>query len=344
MDIVENLRKQADEAEKGFVNNDLVKKIEQIEDEMMNPKEWQLTGEATAGERPQNSLLNVHLDFNAATKLPPTITKETTNRIEDLIKQRVLDELFDDPILKDESQRKKLKDDGIEMDFSKSKKGLGDLYADDMTKRLMQIQPEAFLEKELAGPDAPLKREIEDISNELFQQLDTLSNFHYTPSAAKKDVQIQSQNVPSLALEEALPISVARGNVKTAHEVFSVNPLLLRDKSELTKEEKRKERAKRKRQIKASFKAKTIHKKEKMREEGLALAEKFAVRETKRQMEKMGKKGKKNKGGDDGEKQSRRVGSSATVFKNLQSIVQQDYKKREDKKAARESGKSGFMA
>jgi len=52
MDIVEALRKQADETEKGFVNSDLVKKIEQIEDEMMNPKEWQLTGEATAGERP----------------------------------------------------------------------------------------------------------------------------------------------------------------------------------------------------------------------------------------------------------------------------------------------------
>jgi U3 small nucleolar ribonucleoprotein component len=52
----------------------------------------------------------VHLDFNAATKLPPTITKETTNKIEDLIKQRVLDELFDDPILKSEHLRKKLGD------------------------------------------------------------------------------------------------------------------------------------------------------------------------------------------------------------------------------------------
>ena len=53
---------------------------------MMNPKQWTLTGEATARERPLNSLLDVHLDFNAATKMPPTITKETTNKIEDLIK------------------------------------------------------------------------------------------------------------------------------------------------------------------------------------------------------------------------------------------------------------------
>ena len=71
-----------------------------------------MTGEATAVERPLNSLLDVHLDFNAATKLPPTITKEVTNKIEDLIKQRVLDELFDDPIQMADSRRKKLKNEG----------------------------------------------------------------------------------------------------------------------------------------------------------------------------------------------------------------------------------------
>lgn len=62
-----------------FVNDDMIDKIEKIEDEMMNPKPWEMAGEATAKDRPINSLLEVHLDFNAATKLPPTITKETTN-------------------------------------------------------------------------------------------------------------------------------------------------------------------------------------------------------------------------------------------------------------------------
>lgn len=61
-------------------------KIEQIEDEMMRAKDWQMTGEVKAKERPVNSLLEVHLDFNTATKLPPTITKETTNAIEALVK------------------------------------------------------------------------------------------------------------------------------------------------------------------------------------------------------------------------------------------------------------------
>ncbi len=47
--------------------------------------------------------------------------------IDALIKQRVLDELFDDPVMKQGQKRKKLNDDK-EIDFSKSKSGLGDLY------------------------------------------------------------------------------------------------------------------------------------------------------------------------------------------------------------------------
>ena len=137
----------ADDMEKQlkYINQDMVSKIEKIEDEMMNPKGWEMAGEATARDRPVNSLLEVHLDFNAATKLPPVITKETTNAIEALIKQRILDEIFDDPVLKTATKRKKLNDDP-EMDFTKSKKGLGDIYADDLTKRLSSINPEAILE------------------------------------------------------------------------------------------------------------------------------------------------------------------------------------------------------
>ena len=159
MDIVEQILNSKGE----FINQEKLKQIEAIEDEMMNPKEWQLTGEARASDRPKDSLLHVHLDFNNATKLPPTITRETTNAIDALIKQRVLDELFDDPVLRQGAKRRKL-NDPKEIDFAKSKSGLGDLYQQDLEKSMMHSNPEAFLEKELAGPDAALKREIEDIS------------------------------------------------------------------------------------------------------------------------------------------------------------------------------------
>jgi len=153
---------------------------------MMNPKEWQLTGEVRAADRPKDSLLQVHVDFNTATKLPPTITRETTNGIEALIKQRVLDELFDDPVLLLGQGKKKL-NDATELDFTKNKAGLGDLYANDLKQSLAHSNPDAFLEQELAGPDGQLKREIEAISSELFQSLDKLENFYFTPKAAKAE-------------------------------------------------------------------------------------------------------------------------------------------------------------
>jgi len=65
-----------------------------------------LNGEVSAKSRPMNSLLAEHLDFDVAMKLPEKITKETTNKLESLIKQRILDGLFDDPIRKSLDSRK----------------------------------------------------------------------------------------------------------------------------------------------------------------------------------------------------------------------------------------------
>ena len=66
-------------------------------------------------------------------------------------------------------------------------------------------------------------------------------------------------------------------------------------------------------------------------------------------MDKMSKKNKKKTGKgsaavDPAQElaSSRRTNSSAKVFKNLQSIVQQDYQRKADKKEAKASGKAGY--
>lgn len=66
------------------------------------------------------------------------------------------------------------------------------------------------------------------------------------------------------------------------------------------------------------------------------------MRDTKRAMEKMKKKGKGNNGGE--EKSARRTNGSTTVFKNLQKIVADDYKRKEDKKTQKETGKKAQNA
>ena len=78
--------------------------------------------------------------------------------------------MFDDPVLR--RQTNKRQKDAYEMDFTKNKKGLGDLYQDDLQKKLLALNSDAFLENEMSGPDAALKREIEDVGKELFMKLD----------------------------------------------------------------------------------------------------------------------------------------------------------------------------
>jgi U3 small nucleolar RNA-associated protein MPP10 len=67
----------------------MLQRIAKLEEQMIKPKSWHMIGEVQAKERPVNSLLEVHLDFNVASKLPPMITQEKTNSIEGVIKQRI---------------------------------------------------------------------------------------------------------------------------------------------------------------------------------------------------------------------------------------------------------------
>ena len=53
---------------------------------MMDEKTWQMKGEVQCKDRAYNSLLEEYLDFDTATKIPPQITQETTNKLEALIK------------------------------------------------------------------------------------------------------------------------------------------------------------------------------------------------------------------------------------------------------------------
>ena len=72
--------------ETAYANEELVDKIAKIEDEMMGNKKWQMKGEVRAKQRDKNSLLEEYVDFDVASKLPPKVTQEMTNTIEQMIK------------------------------------------------------------------------------------------------------------------------------------------------------------------------------------------------------------------------------------------------------------------
>lgn len=66
-------------------------------------------------------------------------------------------------------------------------------------------------------------------------------------------------------LEDALPIQVSKGQTKTADEVFKLRHGAMREKTELSKEERQAERASKKRKVKTSAHNKQIHRKEQLR-------------------------------------------------------------------------------
>ena len=66
-----------------------------------NKKDWSTKGEVLGKERPKDSLLTKAMDFEVGLKAPPIPDREFTDKLENMIKQRIIDDLFDDPIKKD---------------------------------------------------------------------------------------------------------------------------------------------------------------------------------------------------------------------------------------------------
>jgi U3 small nucleolar RNA-associated protein MPP10 len=71
----------------------LRQQIEQLEENNMAKKQWQLSGEVTAAQRTENSLLEEDLAFDQTARPPPVFTEETTEALEDIIKRRISDEV-----------------------------------------------------------------------------------------------------------------------------------------------------------------------------------------------------------------------------------------------------------
>lgn len=71
----------------------LQKQIAVMETCNLSDKPWQMVGEVTDHTRPVNSLLEEDLDFEQMSRPQPVITEEKTRSLEDVIKQRVIDEV-----------------------------------------------------------------------------------------------------------------------------------------------------------------------------------------------------------------------------------------------------------
>lgn len=67
----------------------LKRQISELEDSLLQPRSWELMGEATADRRGENELLEVDLDVDRVGATAPVSTVESTLSLEDMIKVRL---------------------------------------------------------------------------------------------------------------------------------------------------------------------------------------------------------------------------------------------------------------
>uniref|UniRef100_G3MR23 U3 small nucleolar ribonucleoprotein protein MPP10 n=1 Tax=Amblyomma maculatum TaxID=34609 RepID=G3MR23_AMBMU len=214
----------------------LKKKIRQLEERNLQPRPWRLQGEVEATERPENSLLQEHFQFEHATRQPIAITDETTKCLEDVILQRIRDKAWDDV-----ERKTRLAEEPFELrrrvtlDQEKSKLSLAQVYE------------QQFLDKQKAADDDeppkenPAHTEIRTAMRDLFTKLDALSNFHMMPKPVSAEIKVVS-NLPSLNVEEVTPVGVSDASLLAPQEVKAKPKGELVAKSERSRTQKLRER------------------------------------------------------------------------------------------------------
>lgn len=199
--------------------------IEDLEHEAVATKNWTMKGEVNAKARPLNSLLEEQLEFEQPIMPAPVITEEITESLEDKIKRRIADALFDD-VERKQSKEDFVKRHEVELNQEKSKESLSVLY-----EKEFQSTPSHSAPNELHV-------EVGRLYKKICTKLDALSNFYFTPKPPKEEISIVS-NVPSISVEEVIPAHVSDASRMAPEEVYKPAHRELKGASELTAQDRK---------------------------------------------------------------------------------------------------------
>ncbi|KAJ4311789.1 U3 snoRNP protein [Neodidymelliopsis sp. IMI 364377] len=197
----------------------LQEEIRKLEAANVAKRQWQLSGEARAADRPLNSLLEESLEFERAGKPVHVVTAELSEDIEAMIKRRILAGEFDEVHRRrpDDLATGPVRRGKFELDDTKAKQGLAEIYEEEH----LRANDPNFVD----ARDEKLKKEHAEISalwKTLSAKLDSLSSSHFKPKPAAPNLEIRV-DAPAIEMEDARPTAgsdVAGASMLAPQEVY----------------------------------------------------------------------------------------------------------------------------
>lgn len=180
----------------------LAAEIRRLEAASVTKRDWTLSGEARATDRPINSLLEEDLDFERAGKPVPVITNEVSEDIEAMIKRRILAREFDEVIRRrpDNLATETIRRGRFELDDSKPQQSLAEIYE---AEHLRASNPDTYMD----ATSTKLKQDTDAAQalwKEVSAQLDALCSLHYRPKPPQVNISVVA-DVPAITIEDARP-------------------------------------------------------------------------------------------------------------------------------------------
>ncbi|KAK9542860.1 hypothetical protein VZT92_000686 [Zoarces viviparus] len=303
-------------------------KIDELEKASLAAKPWQLSGEVTAQTRPENSMLEEDVEFEQTGRMAPGNTAETTLQLEDIIKQRIKDQAFEDVVRKEKPKEEVFEyKKRLTLDHEKSKQSLAEIYEQEYLKQNQQKTEEE---------ENPAHVEIQKLMDTLFLKLDALSNFHFTPKPPVPEVKVVS-NLPSVTMEEVAPVSASDATLLAPEEIKEKNKAgdILGDTEKTSTDKKRDRRHKK---TVKRLKIKDKEKRQKLKEaSGTGENRKLSKAEVTESLKKLTKGGKARILKDEGKDKALR--SSQAFFSELQDQVKSQIKSAKDQSSKKKKHK-----
>ncbi|KAG9395132.1 Mpp10 protein [Carpediemonas membranifera] len=212
--------------------------ISAMESALVSEKPWQMRGEINAAMRPKDSLLDQVVDFDVALKRAPEPSENLDDRIEAMIRHRIIEREFDDVVARKAPETVGDGDELATKPKTKELRGLADEYADEFIRQ-------AGLEaKEVPADVQALRKEVLGLADNCFNLLDSLVSTHHHHQI-RADLTVTGKQGEDVRLA-----AVASGTIEAALAA-EANAIDERDRrarvdagrTELTQEERRARRS-----------------------------------------------------------------------------------------------------